>query len=139
MSRRHRRSAGHPTAGPPRPWPKDPPPDDGMWFLTDRPLSVLQLVTELRRHPELKALLSRTAREWLRHRGLKPGSVPGPTAEGRRLPGHAGTPLASEELLDFLWPHRNERMGELLDQLAQAWVVPWRTPKVGKQKPLYPR
>jgi hypothetical protein len=110
-------------------------PDDSKWFLTDRPLNVLQLVAGLRRHPNLKALLSRTAREWLRHRGLKPGSLPVPTVEGRRLPGHAGAPLAPEELLDFLGPHRKARVEDFLEQLAQTWRVFEKRSKVRKGEP----
>jgi hypothetical protein len=47
-------------------------PDTSKWFLTDQPMSMLELVAELRREPHPEALLSRTAREWLLHRDLKP-------------------------------------------------------------------
>ena len=108
-------------------------PDTSKWFLTDQPMSMVELVAELRREPNPEALLSRTAREWLRHRDLKPPrrSLP---AMRRPRPWRARVPQ-SVEILDCLWPLRNSPLASFLDQLAQAWCSLAKKPKAGKRKP----
>lgn len=109
-------------------------PDTSKWFLTNQPMSVLELVAELRRDSHPEALLSRTAREWLRHRDLKPSRRSLPAARLRPRPWRARVPK-SVEILDCLWPLRNGHLADFLDELAQAWCVLNKTPKAHKRKP----
>jgi hypothetical protein len=104
--------------------------DTSKWFMTAQPMSVSELVAALRRAPHTKRLLSRTAREWLLHRGLKP------LPAVRRRPGlrRARGPR-SVEILDTLWPLRQGRLADFLDQLAQAWCVTDRDPRHPNESP----
>jgi hypothetical protein len=109
-------------------------PDTSKWFLTDRPMSVLELVAELRREPHPEALLSRTAREWLRHRDVKPSRRSLPAVRRQPSPWRARVPK-SVEILDCLWPQRQGRLADFLDQLAQAWCLLDKRPKAYKRTP----
>jgi hypothetical protein len=109
-------------------------PDTSKWFLTDQPMSVLELVAELRRERDPEALLSRTARQWLRHRDLKPPRRSLPAVRRQPRPCTARVPK-SFEILDCLWPQRNGRLVDFLDQLALAWCLLDKTPRAGKRKP----
>ena len=109
-------------------------PDTSKWFLTNQPMSVVELAAELRREPHPEALLSRTAREWLRHRNLKPSRRSLPAVRRRPRPWRARHPK-SIEILDYLWPQRDAPLADFLDQLAQAWCLLDKTPNGHKLKP----